>query len=212
VSLVATAWDRFGALLAPPRCSACDEPTTPRVAFCARCARTIERSASPEGAFVYGGAIAAAITRFKYTPTPELAVPLGLLLAQAARERSLTADVVVPVPLHPSRLVERGFNQAALLARPVARALGARLAARAVERTRPTPRQAELDRAERLRNVAGAFRARSRQGMAGQRVLLVDDVRTTGATTRACAEALREAGCREVLSLVLAIAPPIAYP
>ncbi|HSQ65288.1 MAG TPA: ComF family protein [Polyangiaceae bacterium] len=212
MSLLATAWDRFGAFLAPPRCSACDEPTGPRVAFCARCARTIERTSSPGAAFVYGGAIAGAISRFKYTPTPELGVPLGLLLSQAARERTAEVDAVIPVPLHATRLVERGFNQSTLLARPVARALGVPLFVRALERTRPTPRQAELDRAARLRNVAGAFRARPRPRLEGLRVLLVDDVRTTGATERACAQALREAGCREVHSLVLAIAAPIAYP
>jgi len=211
VSLLATTIDRFAAFLAPPRCCACDEPTAIQVAFCPSCARTVERSTSPLAPFVYGGAMATAITRFKYTPTPELAVPLGLLLARAARERAFAVDLVVPVPLHTTRLLERGFNQAALLARPVAQVLGAPLAARALERSRPTAKQAELDREARRRNVAGAFRARGR-GLEGRVALLVDDVRTTGATERACALALREAGCREVHCLVLAIASTIAYP
>lgn len=211
MSVLATAIDRLGAFLAPPRCCACDEPTGPAVAFCPSCARTVERSSSALAPFVYGGAVATAITRFKYTPTPELARPLGLLLAQAARERALAVDLVVPVPLHAGRLIERGFNQAALLARPVARALGVPLAARGLERTRPTAKQAELDREARRRNVAGAFRARG-PGLEGRVALLVDDVRTTGATERACARALREAGCREVHCLVLAIAAAIAYP
>ncbi len=154
--------------------------------------------------------MAAAITRFKYTPTPELAAPLGALLARAAIEAEVDVDLVVPVPLHISRLVERGFNQAALLARPVARELGTRLDVRGLERVRPTAKQAELDREARQRNVAGAFRACD--DLDGLRVLLVDDVRTTGATERACSAALRGAGCREVRSLVLAIAPSIAYP
>jgi ComF family protein len=155
---------------------------------------------------VYGGPIAAAITRFKYGPTPELARPLGELLAYEARSLSIDVDAVIPVPLHVSRLYERGFNQAALLAAPVARALKVPHLPRALERTRATEKQAELDRSARLMNVASAFRARS---AAPARILLVDDVRTTGATQDACAIALRDAGCMYVQCLVLAIAPSI---
>jgi ComF family protein len=174
--------------------------------FCPGCANAIERSTDFRAPFVYGGPIAAAITRFKYTPVPELARPLGELLAHEASRFSFDVDAVVPVPLHVSRLFERGFNQAALLAAPVSRALGVPHLARALERTRATDKQAELDRSARLRNVASAFRARSR---VPARILLVDDVRTTGATQDACAIALREAGCNDVRCLVLAIAPSI---
>jgi ComF family protein len=158
---------------------------------------------------VYGGALATAITRFKYQPVPELAKPLGALLAAEALARGLKATDVVPVPLHPSRLFQRGFNQAALLARPVARALGAAFHPRALERIRSTDKQAELDRPARLHNVAGAFRVRT---PLHRPILLVDDVRTTGATQDECARVLRAAGCPHVDCLVLAIAPPIAYP
>jgi len=196
-------------LLSPSRCAACDAPARERAVFCAACAIAVERSFDRGAPFLYGGPVAQAITRFKYGPVPELARPLGALLAAAARERAFSVDAVVPVPLHPTRLFERGFNQAALLARPVARALGVPLRARALARTRPTEKQAELDRSARLQNVRGAFRARRAMG---ERVLLVDDVRTTGATQNACAEALRAAGCPRVEWLVLAIAPSIAYP
>lgn len=197
-------------LLAPSRCAACDAPARELAVFCPTCAALVERGGERGAPFVYGGPMARAITRFKYGPVPELARPLGELLAGAARAAGFAdLNAVVPVPLHPTRLFERGFNQAALLARPVARALGVPLRARALERTRPTGNQAELDRAARSQNVAGAFRARAR---VGARVLLVDDVRTTGATQNACAGALRDAGCRSVEWLVLAIAPAIAYP
>jgi ComF family protein len=201
----------LSALWGSNRCAACDAPSRANAVFCVGCALVVERTSDPRAPFVYGGPIAAAITRFKYLPAPDLARPLGELLATEASRLAIDADVVVPVPLHPSRLFERGFNQAALLARPVARVLGLPLLPRALVRTRATAKQAELDRAERLRNVEGAFRAR-RPLPPGTRALVVDDVLTTGATQNACAAALREAGCRSVNCLVLAIAPAMGYP
>ncbi len=195
-------------VVAPPRCAGCGARARLRQVFCAPCARTVVAPPDDAGcaaAFVYGGALARAIVRLKYDPRPELATPLGELLRRGvSRLGGWAPHVVVPVPLHPSRLAERGFNQAALLAGPVARDLGAPLLARALVRTRDTPQQATLDRAGRLGNVRRAFAARDPEALAGKRVLLVDDVRSTGATLDACAEALRAAGVREVRALVLA--------
>jgi ComF family protein len=176
-----------------------------RALLCVPCAATVQRSEDPRAPFVYGGALATAITRFKYGNVPELARPLGALLANEAMKIQIAhGAVVVPVPLHPSRLYERGFNQAALLARPVAKVLGLALDARTLARVRPTAKQAELDRDARLKNVLGAFWARREIRTP---VLLIDDVRTTGATQEACADALRGARCPLVQFLVLAIAP-----
>lgn len=154
--------------------------------------------------FEYGGAMATAIGRLKYGDRADLGPRLGRAMLPAAERLAGKVDVVVPVPLHPRRLAERGYNQAALLARPVTRALGARSAPRALVRHRDTPRQAQLDRAERLVNVRQAFAVTHRASIRGARVLLVDDVRTTGATLEACTTALEAAGARDVLALVLA--------
>jgi ComF family protein len=107
------------------------------------------------------------------------------------------------VPLHPARLADRGFNQAVLLARVVARHTGWPLLPRALARTRSTSAQARLGAADRKTNVADAFRVRSR--VEGLDVLLVDDVTTTGATLAACASALRRAGARSVTPITVAI-------
>ena len=199
-----------GALVSPERCAACDARVPVRTIFCPSCVLTVE--ASPHDSeslapFRYGGAIAEAIVRFKYQRRGDLARPLGALMLRAVPHfRHLEIDLVVPVPLHPSRLAERGFNQAALLARPIARALGIPLLARGLDRTRDTPRQATLDRALRLENVAAAFVARAPEKVSARRILLVDDVRTTGATLRACAASLQKAGASCVYDTALALA------
>ena len=189
-------------LVAPSRCAACDLGTRPLLLFCDGCAATIERSSGEEGAFVYGGALVDAIVRLKYARRSDLARGLGeAMAARAPRD----IDIVVPVPLHAARAADRGFNQAALLARPIARSLRAPLGARVLERVRDTPRQAALDRANRFMNVKSAFRCREPDAVRGKRVLVVDDVRTTGATIAECCAVLARAGARAIHPYVLAV-------
>ncbi|MGH7270252.1 MAG: ComF family protein, partial [Polyangiaceae bacterium] len=200
----------------PPRCAACNARVALLNAFCGTCAATAERAAggwagngaAPIAAFLYGGAVARAIMKMKYERRPDIARPLGDLLRRAIEGHAvagiITAEtVVVPVPLHPSRLAERGYNQAALVARRVARGLRAPLWPMALARTNDTPQQTALDRTSRAANVAGAFAARG-GGLRGRRVLLIDDVHTTGATLDACAVALRGAGVTAVACAVVA--------
>jgi len=197
----------LGEILSPTRCAACDELVKPTVLFCVACAATVEEArATASGMLVaplaYGGASASAIARFKYARRADLGPRLGAFLARSIAPLRGEIDVVLPVPLHPRRLVERGYNQSALLAVPIAGVLGAPLAVRALRRVRHTPRQAGLDRARRLVNLDGAFVAE--RMMKGERVLLVDDVRTTGATLDACSRVLLAAGAREVRAAVVA--------
>jgi ComF family protein len=196
--------------LAPPACAACDTRLCRSAVLCPPCAEAVVPAGPafvgvPLVAFaLFGGPIATALRRLKYDDRPDLARALGHLLRRAAHDADLCADLVIPVPLHPERLAERGYNQAALLGAAVARELDAPLETRALVRTRHTAQQAQLGRALRLENVAGAFRVRAPARVRGLRVVLVDDVATTGATLAACGNALREAGAVSVSALVVA--------
>jgi ComF family protein len=141
---------------------------------------------------------------FKYGRVRPLSGRLGELIASAI-PRDQAFDVVVPVPLHWRRRIERGFNQSELLARAVARRYGLRTV-NAVRRKRSTAAQAGLSNTRRRSNVAGAFvvAGKGKAAVEGRRVLLVDDVMTTGATLAACAAALKRAGARYVAVLTLA--------
>lgn len=198
-------------LVSPRTCAACDarlSESDPRQSiFCGACQSTnAEVPVTQEivAGGLYTGALAIAVKRLKYSSRPDLARPLGAWLSDRALTAGLTADLVVPVPLHPRKLRDRGYNQSVLVASHVARALGAHFAPRALLRTRDTAAQASLDREDRKRNIAGAFVARERKAIRGKHIVLIDDVATTGATLKACVEALKAAGAESVTALVLA--------
>jgi ComF family protein len=195
--------------IAPNRCAACDGDVGPMTAFCPACALTLsvphERDKRHVAAFLYGGAVARAIVRLKFEGRSDVARPLAAALQRAARVMAAEVpDVVVPVPLHPRRLVERGFNPSALLARPVAHDLGATFLPRGLCRSVDCRPQVTLDRRARLTNVARAFSVPRPALIRERRVLIVDDVRTTGATLLACEKVLLDAGARDVRTLVVA--------
>ena len=198
-------------LLAPRRCVGCDlELSGLERAFCGGCEPLVEPvldgfrpPALSSAAYVCGGPLADGIRRLKYEGRTDLATPLGHRLAIAALPFAGLVDVVMAVPLHRARLRSRGFNQSALLAAPVARALGVPLDVWRLSRVRDTPPQVGLDAAQRAENIRGAFRCRPD---VEARVLLVDDVRTTGATFAAAAEVVRKAGATTVFLLALGLA------
>lgn len=147
----------------------------------------------------FEGVIRQAMHQFKYKGITALAEPLGGLMAEYLMEHPMPIDVVVPVPLHAARQRDRGYNQAGLLARQLEEPVDEDT----LVRQRATAPQVELDAEQRRENVRGAFRC-SGEGLSGRRVLLVDDVCTTGSTLGACAVALRDGGARSIQALTLA--------
>jgi competence protein ComFC len=203
-------------LLFPPACFGCHRRGE---WLCADCRRDLPRL-GPDGAlragvgglaaswsaYAFDGALRGAIHRLKYAGARHYAEPLGELLADSwvfGEMAGARADVVVPVPLHPRRESERGYNQSLLLARELGADRCLPVDDRALQRTRDTASQTRLSAAKRRENVAGAFQA-ERGRVAGRRVLLVDDVQTTGSTLAECAAALRRAGATEVWAVTVA--------
>ncbi len=154
-------------------------------------------------AYFENNPIRPAIHLLKYRNHKAVAATLGQILADTCQRYHLRADIIVPVPLHLSRLRERGYNQGELLARELGALLGLPVDAHTLQRARATQSQMKLGAAERRQNVVGAFSC-GRNTLAGQRVLLIDDVCTTGSTLDACAEALKEAGVASVWGVTLA--------
>jgi ComF family protein len=203
--------------LVPPFCGRCGDelvalhPQTGTTAFCCSRCRGLHPSLDfGRAAADYDGALRRVIHAFKYQRRRSLARPLGMMLGLACGDMLHGASCTVPVPLHPWRRLRRGFNQAADLARTLPLPV-----VRAIWRTRSTAPQEHLTAAARQRNVRGAFRLsplltrrRRSQLITGKVVILIDDVRTTGATLEQCARVLKDAGAQEVRALTVAIARP----
>ena len=203
-AVCASCWDAVTPITSP-LCDRCGDPLPSwRVislehAHCPRCRRRSSPVARSRAIGPYQGALREIVHALKYDGRRSLARPLGLRLARAGSDILAGADLVVPVPLHRSRRRARGFNQAAEIARhlglPVTDAL---------RRVRATPSQTDLPAARRHANMRNAFAMRWRADVGGRRVVLVDDVSTTGATLDACARALMDAGALEVRALTAA--------
>ena len=203
--------------LPEPLCAQCGRPivsatvtqsiSAPQCHMCRRGAYDFDLARS-FGA--YTSAMARAILMLKYGEVTPLGSWFAKLLAQlVARDPdSFAADAVVPVPLDSGRLRERGYNQAELIARPLARILGAPFRSYLLVRMHPRPNKLRLTRRERWETVRGAYATHKGAEVDKLRVLLIDDVFTTGATLDACSQALRRAGASRVVGLTVARALP----
>ncbi|WP_083255837.1 ComF family protein [Methylobrevis pamukkalensis] len=153
---------------------------------------------------IFDGGARDLVHDLKYRDRTDLAPMMGGLMARAGRDLLADADVIVPVPLHPFRLWQRRFNQAALLGAEIGRAAGVAVLPDGLRRVRRTRRQVGLERRERLDNMRGAFALARPEAVAGRRVLLVDDVYTTGATVESVTRILRRGKAARVDVLVFA--------
>ena len=193
-------------LIGPPTCCfRCGIPIQDRgnehTPVCGRCMiRRVYPIEQSWWAFEYGGAVEQALQRLKYRKDWSIARPLGSLwLPPKSNGNDKGAwDVICPVPLHWRRRIQRGFNQATLIARVIAKRLGLPLQVNMLFRTHSTSSQVRLRAQERALNVQNAFRVPHPGAIQGKRILLVDDVVTTGATVRACARTLRRCGAASV--------------
>ena len=207
-TLCADCWAQL-TFLGRPCCEACGYPfdyEVPERTLCGACARELPPFGRARAALLYNDSSRDLVLGFKHADKTEAALLFAKWMAAVGREILADADVIVPVPLHWTRLFKRRYNQAALLANGLGRLSGVAVCADGLVRTRKTPSQGNFGRLGRARNVQGAFRVHPRRGesLAGKRVVLVDDVFTTGATVRTAAKVLRRAGCTEVEVLVLA--------
>jgi len=187
----------------PPFCAKCSQPFAGAITGSFTCANCADRELHFEAAvsaYRSRGVVREVIHSFKYGRQIHLRHLLGRWLAETLVDPRLAGrrfDLIVPVPLHPARQRERGFNQAELLATGLRRSSG--LPVRNVlQRTRYTTTQTQFDRSERMENLRGAFRLRRGSNVQDLRMLLVDDVLTTGSTLSECASVLHRAGAISV--------------
>lgn len=196
--------------LFPLQCLGCKDNASSAKGFCIDCREQLVRQPPCEVAglslhvpYRYEGPLATAIVRLKYEDRPELAPRLVRACFLPFTPAGFEAVTLVPVPMHADRICSRGYNQAALLARALGRSWRRPVAYRWLERRRLLVRQVGLGKAERAQNVRGAFTTMGGT-LEGKRVVLVDDVVTTGATLCNCAEALTAAGASVLAAVALA--------
>jgi competence protein ComFC len=201
-------------LVFPPRCENCGRVDT---AWCDDCLVRLQAhplfirerhnvAHIPQllASGVHEGLLQTAIHAFKYHQQPQLGMILGERLARLLPQNAWQIDLVTPVPLHASRMKKRGYNQSEVLGNIVAQSHAIPLNSLAILRERETRQQVGLNRAERMVNVADAFRATD--VVIGKTLLIVDDVVTTGSTLSACADAALQGGAKRVYALTLAVA------
>jgi len=193
--------------IGPPVCDRCGAPfdyDMGPTAICPACIAGPPRWSRARSILVYDDAGRSMVLSFKHADATHAAPVFARWAARAGNDLLKTADLLVPVPIHRRRLFSRRYNQSALLALEIERVSGVRAAPAALIRDRATPTQGGLSREGRRRNVAGAIRVRDPGAIAGKRVVVIDDVLTTGATVGECARVLLAAGAENVDALTIA--------
>lgn len=187
-------------------CQGCakDYPGLERL-ICPNCLRQKHFYESCYAVSIYEGSLRDLLQSFKFSRAEYLAFTLQRIFLEGAKRLDWEKiDLIVPVPLHRRKLKERGFNQSLVLAQALAASHGRKLLSRELIRTKYSQGQTLQDKKARLENIRGSFKVRRTEKIKDKRVLLVDDVLTTGATIQECARVLKEAGAKSVIVLVLA--------
>jgi len=183
-------------------CERCGEPGSP-AKICPLCRQAPPAFTAVRSWAVYAGSVRHALHSLKYRQNLALGDSLSVHLINLFRRLNWPVDFIVPVPLSQKRKHSRGYNQAALLARPLSLAVGISYRPNILRRVRDTASQVGLSEKERIRNVYGAFTAETTLAQ-GKNILVIDDITTTGATMHNCAAALRDAGAQQVYGLTVA--------
>lgn len=196
-----------------PLCNTCGVPFSDiylghtDLSICGACAKSPPAFDRARAVMVYDDDSRSLITGFKYADRTDLAPALGRWMMRAGGELLEDADVILPVPLHRWRMLTRTYNQSAYLTRRIAHLSGLPAEYGVLRRTKPTPSQGGLSASARRLNVAAAFSVTNPALVAGKKVVLVDDVLTTGATLNSCAKTLKQSGAASVDALVVARVP-----
>lgn len=199
-----------------PWCEACGFPFEYAVqggSLCARCSVRRPAYARARAAMAYDDGSRALILSFKHGGRTEGLASFAAQMRRAGRDILTDADMLIPVPLHPTRLIKRRYNQATLLARALAKITDTEFAPDILFRTRRTDSQGGFNARARIENVRGAFAVKKASKIKGRNLVLIDDVLTTGATLEACARTLKGAGAARVDGICLArVAKAAALP
>lgn len=207
-------------LISPPICRRCGRPLhnqNPNEIYCSECLTHPRFFSTARAVGIYDGFLRQAILSLKFKSHTRLALPMAGWLKETLYKERLqrSYDLIVPVPLHPQRLYERGYNQAELLSGNLAALLKKRHAPEALSRIDNAIQQSTLTAAGRAANIRGAFECLHPGIITGQRVMLIDDVLTTGSTASECARVLLKSGCTQVIVLTVGTVPyevPDSFP
>lgn len=207
-------------LICPPICRRCGRPLrnqNPNEIYCSECLTHPRFFSAARAVGIYDGFLRQAVLSLKFKSHTRLALPMAGWLKETLYKERLqrSYDLIIPVPLHPQRLYERGYNQAELLSGNLAALLRKRHAPEALSRISNSVQQSTLTAAGRAANIKGAFECLHPGTVTGQRVLLIDDVLTTGSTASECARVLLKSGCIQVTVLTVGTVPyevPDSFP
>lgn len=205
-TLCASCWQEID-FIVPPCCLQCGLPFDFEVdgeALCGQCHAEPPSYERARSAFIYNDASKGIILRLKHADQIHPAPALAKWMARAGKELLEDVDMIMPVPLHRWRLLKRRYNQSALLAGVIGKHTGINVVMDGLVRTKPTPSQGRMNRKQRYKNVKNAFSVRPGVQVKGQKILLIDDVMTSGATVDACAHRLKVEGASMVNVLTLA--------